>query len=1163
MPNPTQRFPEGRGFHAVRIILPANLFMKPPARRSLPLLLSLVLTQAALAQDGFTPLFNGKDLTGWEGDPKLWKVEDGAIVGTCSGPDSPEHNTFLIWRGGTVRDFELRATVRVTGDNNSGIQYRSKPLPEFGPWAITGYQCDIHPATQHIAMTYEEKGRGIFGLNGQNVVLDPAGVRWLVAEHEPVQVDVAQWQEYTIIARGNHLVHQVNGRVTSELTDYDEKGRALEGLLAIQLHRGNANTVHVKDIRLKVLTGGQVIPFEKSNIPSDAQQIQKPATSNPQGRVPNAPAAKGQPKGKAATKGKAKAKAASNPQAKANPRRQAAVGPAIGENKATPIERIKTLPGFQVELLYSVPGGEQGSWVALCADDDGRIYASDQYGDLYRFNAPAPGQPLKPADVKKLPVNVRAINGMTFAFGALYAGVNDYEQQMTSGLYRISDSNDDGDLDKVELLRAFESKSDHGVHKVLPTPDGEALYLITGNNAVIEGGPYDGTAADSPVAKIWGDDHLLPRMPDGRGHNRHVLAPGGIVYRVDPEGKNFEIYASGFRNIYGGAINHDGELFTYDADMEYDFNTSWYRPTRVNHVVSGGEYGWRNGAGKYPEFYPDNLPATLNIGPGSPTGVTFGYGAKFPAKYQKALFVLDWSWGRLYAVHLKEDGASYSASKEDFVTGAPLPLTDAFIHKHDGAMYFAIGGRRVQSGLYRVTYTGKEDTSVLESTAHVSPARELRHELEAFHGKPDPKAVGTAWPRLDHADRYIRWAARVVLEHQPAAEWKDKALAEAKPGRQLPALLALARVTGQCPSHRPEDHQPDSATRDAILAALLKLDFAKLSAEEKLAHVRIAQIALHRFGDPDAATLQQLIAQLDAAYPADSFELNWLLTETLAYLQAPNTAAKAMALIAATPAQEPQIEYARSLRFLKAGWTRELREQQLEWFLKAASFRGGASFTKFIEFIRNDTLATFTEAEKVALAALIEKKPEVKSAIENVGALFAGRTPTMWTLDQLSAAAKDGMKNRDYANGRKMFGAAACFACHRFGNEGGMTGPDLTGAGGRYSPHDLLDQIINPSKEINEQFAPIVVTKNSGEVFTGVVVNLSGDTVTLNTDLSDPDQRATIDRKEVKSIEVSKVSPMPPMLLNMLTQDEALDLLAYVLSGGDKANAMFKQGGGE
>ena len=204
-------------------------------------------------------------------------------------------------------------------------------------------------------------------------------------------------------------------------------------------------------------------------------------------------------------------------------------------------------------------------------------------------------------------------------------------------------------------------------------------------------------------------------------------------------------------------------------------------------------------------------------------------------------------------------------------------------------------------------------------------------------------------------------------------------------------------------------------------------------------------------------------------------------------------------------------------------------------------------------------MRTFSDQHKSELAALIEQKPVRKSALENVGAIFAGRTPKQWTLEELSAATKTSLTKRDFDNGRKMFGAAACFACHRFGNEGGMTGPDLTGAGGRYSPHDFLDQIINPSKVINEQFAPIDVTKNNGDMLSGVVVNLSGDGVTLNTDLSDPNQRVNVDRKEVKSIEASKISPMPPMLLMMLQKDEIMDLVAYVLSGGDKTNAMFKK----
>ena len=1102
------------------------------------LLLSLLFTSVAAAQEGFKPLFNGKDLTGWDGNPELWSVEDGCITGKTTGPEQLSYNQFLIWRGGKVKNFELHAKIKETG-NNTGIQYRSKELPENGKWSIGGYQCDIHPATPNNAMVYEERGRGIIVQNGQGVVIDPEGKRWLASEHEPVKVDIAEWHEYTVIAQGNHLIHKIDGKVTIDLLDFDESKRALEGLVAFQIHRGPAMKVQIKDVMLKVLPDGGVISFEKSAIPSDAQIIEAKAPAKGKGKAqpPAAPApAKGDAKGKAA---------------KAKPKRPDAVGPAIGANVATPVSNIKTLPDFKVELLYSVPGGEEGSWVNLCTDDKGRIYASDQYGGLYRFKMPAPGQTLSQSDVQKVPADIRAVNGMLFAFGALYVGVNDYEKKIPSGLYRITDSDNDDMPDKVELLRAIEAGGDHGVHAVLLTPDGKGLYLITGNNAVLTE-----TVPTSPVQKLWGDDHLLPRMPDGRGHNRNVMAPGGNVYRVSPDGKEFVQFANGFRNIFDGGVNRDGELFVYDADMEYDFNTSWYRPTRINHVVSGAEYGWRNGAGKYPEFYYDSLPATLNIGPGSPTGTTFGYGAKFPAKYQDAFYVLDWSWGKIYAVHLKPEGASYTATKEEFVTGGPLPVSDAIIGQ-DGAMYFTIGGRRVQSGLYRVTYAGKDSTIPAKHTPQITSAAQLRHELEAFHGKADPKAVAFAWPHLSDKDRFIRSAARTVLEHNPLSEWEAKALSEKNATAQLEALLALTRLTGVCPTHRTAGYVVNTAKRDEILAALLKRDFKKLTNEQRLAYVRLMEIVLHRFGNPDDTTVAAIIAKLDPAYPADNFELNWLLTETLGYLQDPKAAAKGMALIAAAESQEPQMEYARSLRFLKAGWTKELRTQQLEWFLKAANYKGGSSFDKFIEFIRNDSLTTFTDAEKTELAELIAKKPERKTAIENVGTMFVGRTPTMWTLDELSAATKTGMKGRSFENGRKMFTAAACYTCHRFGNAGGMTGPDLTGAGGRYSPHDLLDNIINPSKVLNEQFVPIIVTKNDGTTMSGVVVNLSGDGVTLNTDLTDPNQRVNVDRKEVKSIELSTVSPMPPMLLAMLKKDEILDLVAYVLSGGDKGNKMF------
>jgi putative heme-binding domain-containing protein len=839
------------------------------------------------------------------------------------------------------------------------------------------------------------------------------------------------------------------------------------------------------------------------------------------------------------------------------PTRPTEVGEAIGENKATPVSRIKTLEGFKIDLIYSVPGKTQGSWVNLCVDAKGRIIASDQYGGLYRFTPPAPGQQLDPAKVEKVPAKIRAVNGMAWAFGALYVGVNDYDNEIPSGLYRLTDSDGDDQLDKVELLRAMDARGDHGVHAVVPTPDGKGLYLVCGNGTK----PTE-AARSSQVPLLWGEDHLLPRMPDGRGFMRDVMAPGGIIYKVTPDGKTFEVFSSGYRNIFDAALNRDGELFTYDADMEYDFNTSWYRPTRICHVTSGSEFGWRNGAGKRPPFYADNLPPVIEIGPGSPTGVTFGYGAKFPAKYQNALFILDWSWGKLHAVHLQRDGSSYKATREEFLSGSPLPLTDAIIHP-DGAMYVMIGGRRVQSGVYRVTYVGNESTAAAPAKSEPSTARTLRHELEAFHGRQDPRAIAAAWPQLEHPDRLVRWAARTAIEHQPVATWAERALSETKPLSRTEALLALARAGGICASHRTEKSPAmDAKLGSQILTAMEKTDWQRLDRAGRLTLLRGIEVALHRFEPADEAIKKRLLAKLDPLFPDATREFNWLLCETLVYLKSPTVAVKAMKLIADAPTQEEQIEYARSLRMLDTGWTLPLRTAYFEWFLKAANFRGGMSFSKFIEFIRNDALATLAETERTKLADVLVKTPTRKSAIENVGYAFAGRPFTDWKLEELSAAAQTGMKGRSFENGRKMFGAAACFACHRFGNEGGMTGPDLTAAGGRYSPHDLLDQIINPSKEINEQFVPTVVTKNDGSSVTGSVVNLNGDWVVINEDPSDPNQRVTIDRKEVKSIEPSKVSLMPPMLLARMTKDEILDLVAYVLSGGNANADIFKPAGG-
>ncbi len=1052
-----------------------------------------LLSLTIQAQD-FQSLFNGKDLSGWAGKTEFWSVKDGAIHGQTTKEQPTKGNTFLVWQDGQVADFIFKAKVRFSG-NNSGVQYRSELIGEPKDYAVKGYQADLHPKPEYFGMLYAEKWRGIVAQRFQRVIVGEDGKPQVVGEvgDKNQKLIDTDWNELTVIAVGHRQIHQVNGITTMDLTDNHPEAKR-KGILALQLHAGAPMKVEFKDLQLKVL---------------DAKT------------------------GKAAIE---------------------AVSAKTG-NTATPINRIKAADGFQVELLYSVPSDVHGSWVNLCTDNKGRLIVSDQFGKLYKITPPKSGESITSADVKPVNVDIRAVNGMVWAFDALYVGVNDYERKIPSGLYRITDSNGDDELDKVEMLRELGARGDHGVHAVVPSPDGKSLFLITGNSTT----PTD-LAANSQVPQVWGEDHLLPSFPDGRGHNRGVLAPGGIIYKVDPDGKNFEAYANGFRNIFDAAFNRNGDLFTYDADMEYDFNVPWYRPTRICQVTSGSEFGWRNGAGKRPVFYPDNLPGVLDIGPGSPTGVTFGYGAKFPAKYQNALYALDWSWGKLYAVHMKPDGASYTSTKEEFITGAPLPITDAIIHPGDGAMYFTIGGRRVQSGLYRVTYVGKESTKLVTTSPAINQATKLRRSLEVFHGKQDPKAITLAWPNLAHEDRFIRWAARIAIEHQPVASWTDLALTEHDPTIKAEALLALSRVSGVCPQHRNDATPPvDTAMRAKLLEAILAIDLHSLNADTQLTLQRTIQIVLNRFGRPDASIQEKLVAAIDPLFPSESADLNWLLCETLAYLQSPTVAAKTMALIETAPTQEEQVQYARSIRLLKAGWTNELQTAYFEWFLKAANYRGGASFAKFIEFIRNDAVASLTDIQKDSLKEVLAKKPVQKSALETLGAIFEGRKETQWSLDELVQAAGTELKHRDFENGRTMFAAAGCYACHRFQNQGGMTGPDLTTAGRRYSVRDLLDQVVNPSKVINDQFSAVMVITDQGLVHSGVVVNLNNNGLTLNTDLTDPNKRVTINRNTIDEMMVSKTSPMPAGLFNRMTRDEIMDLVAYLISGADPTHEYFKK----
>ncbi|MDP1796437.1 MAG: c-type cytochrome [Planctomycetaceae bacterium] len=829
--------------------------------------------------------------------------------------------------------------------------------------------------------------------------------------------------------------------------------------------------------------------------------------------------------------------------------------------------------GFKVEKLYTVPKEQLGSWVCITTDDKGRFIVSDQ-GDkgLCRVT-PAPVGSNGETKVEHLDVKMSAAQGMLYAFGSLYVSVNGGQG---SGLYRLRDTNNDDQYDEVTKLKEFKGGGEHGPHSLRLTPDGKSIIVVCGNHTLPPFNPGDeksNSAFSSRIPTNWGEDTFLPRHWDPSGHARGVMAPGGWIAKTDPEGKTWAILSIGYRNEFDMAYNADGELFVYDADMEYDFGSPWHRPTRVNHATSGSELGWRSGSGKWPPYFVDSLPAMVDIGPGSPVGVTFGYGTKFPAKYQKALFICDWTFGTMYAIHITPKGASYTATKEEFVARTPLPLTDNCVGP-DGALYFTVGGRGTQSELFRVTYAGTESTAPVSAhDAEGTELRALRQKIETYHRRVDNPAEAAQFliPLLGHSDRFIRYAARIGLENQSLSAWQDGVLKANDAEILITGVAGLARQS------------TDAAAQPALLAALSKLDWSKLSVEQQLEAARSYQLVFTRTGTPTEADREQLIAKFDKLFPAQHDFLNRELCNILVYLQSPTVAAKTMALIAgpdrplvedygslldrnkgyggplvAMKKNHPdsqKMHYAFTLRNLKAGWTLELRKNYFNFIRRAQGWSGGVSYLGYLKFADQDAFANATDAERLAIEATGARQPYKIPELPK--AQGPGRD---WTLDSVLATAQDGLKKgRDFKNGEKMFAAARCVLCHRFAGDGGATGPDLTQLAGRFNPKDLTEAIVDPNKVISDQYKASIVVTNSGKSYTGKIVSETKETLLIVTNPEDATAVAEVKKADIEELKVSPISLMPKDLLKTLNESEVLDLLAYLLSRGNPQDAMFRK----
>ena len=347
--------------------------------------------------------------------------------------------------------------------------------------------------------------------------------------------------------------------------------------------------------------------------------------------------------------------------------------------------------------------------------------------------------------------------------------------------------------------------------------------------------------------------------------------------------------------------------------------------------------------------------------------------------------------------------------------------------------------------------------------------------------------------------------------------------------------------------------------------------------------LRAYQVVFTRMGEPDKTAAAKLVKNLDPLFPSKSDNLNRELAQLLVYLKSPTIVEKVCAelkkpskpltqegldevllrnrgyggtivnMLKNAPDQQ-KLAYLFTLRNATVGWNMDRRRAYYGFLKEAQSKSGGASFKGFLKNIELDAFANANDIDRLAIEAG-GLRPAYKPPVlpKPVG---PGKEWTTADLVGLEAKLKSG---RNFKNGERSYAAARCVICHRFGGDGGATGPDLTQVAGRFGLKDLAEAIVEPSKVISDQYKASVILTTDDKTITGRIVNESGGKYTVVLDPEDSAKVLEIKKDEVDSVKLSNISLMPEKLINGLNENEVLDLLAYMLSRGDPNHAMFKK----
>lgn len=712
-------------------------------------------------------------------------------------------------------------------------------------------------------------------------------------------------------------------------------------------------------------------------------------------------------------------------------------------------DRFQMADGFDIEQI--APPSVTGSLTSLAWGNRGRLLVTREREPIYSLvDEKGTGKYTKAIAYSQ---DVKNCQGICQVGDDLYA-CGDGPQG--TGLYRMPDRNHDDKADKVELIHKYKGgMGDHGPHTVVQGPDGW-LYNIVGNHCWIQAKPQP----NSPILKYEEGDLLRPRYEDPNGHAAGIKAPGGTIWRFTPDGKQWFLHTMGFRNAYDMCFNSQGDLFSFDSDMEWEVGMPFYKPIRMTHCIAGADFGWRSNSAKWPEYYFDSLPALVDVGRGSPTGVVVYEHNHLPAKYRGAILASDWSMGRLIAVFPKRQGATYSATFETIASGNPLNIVDIEVDR-DGSLVFATGGRGTEGGVYRIKWTGKTDSKVgskpsmktiddalampqiqaqwaKEACAAIkakspkewapkleqaiktgTPQQKIRaltlmnwfgpkpteamllaatedgdSSVRAFAlmclGKSEGDALKAAAGRwlenldpvtqraaceaivrlglpvsgsrivqlLGDNDRWVRYAARLVLERIPRSEWGDIRTSNAFAS----SLLAMHRMG--------EKVRPSIALREAVRL----VGAPNVPKQTQLDFLRVLQLQLiddDKNEDDQARISQALVAKM----PVGDDRIDRELARIVAYCNPPTTIRKLLDVAAKATSQASQIHYILCLSYVKDGWDSVSVRRVMDWYEKTRNWEGGHSFAQHLEAIVGNCVLHFPRGELKSLILEWRQRP--------------------------------------------------------------------------------------------------------------------------------------------------------------------------------------------